>query len=70
MFFSSLVPAADLKKLSSNMTSLAIEKGKMDKAATSKKKGGKFKGAKLKMDNVSSFNSMTIELFYANFFFY
>ncbi|XP_034246854.1 eukaryotic translation initiation factor 3 subunit J [Thrips palmi] len=45
------LPAADLKKLSSNMTSLAIEKGKMDKAATSKKKGGKFKGAKLKMDN-------------------
>ncbi|KAE8753125.1 hypothetical protein FOCC_FOCC000048 [Frankliniella occidentalis] len=45
------LPVVDLKKLSANLTSLATEKAKMDKAATSKKKGGKFKGAKLKMDD-------------------
>ena len=58
------LPAADLKKLSSYMTSLATEKAKMDKAATSKKKGGKFKGAKLKMDD----KDLTSELGYEDDF--
>lgn len=55
------MPAVDLKKLSTYMTSLANEKAKMEKAATSKKKGGKFKGAKLKVDDkVSTLPSYTI----------
>ncbi|KAJ1531119.1 hypothetical protein ONE63_005941 [Megalurothrips usitatus] len=45
------LPVADLKKLSSYMTTLASEKNKMDKAAGSKKKAGKCKGAKLKVDD-------------------